>query len=191
MTIEIRTVGIKQNFVIVDNGVDIFVENFNEAHPFWDFDWNNIGIFEQQAIQNRTGYKPPLSGILQKLSQAKTYVDNIVENKKPEFKASDSGQVTQLTSKATAVTINTLIGRITTMNSALAAAAEVTFTVNNNLVGANDFPMVALKGGGTIGAYDVQRTSSQAGSFTITIGNKSTGSLSQAIIIDFWILKLV
>lgn len=178
------------DIIYLNNGIEIGREPFDSNHDFWDFDWSNIGLTEQLAISARIGKKPPLSGVLQKLSQAKTYVDNQIAAKKPEYPSGLGGTVTQLTNKATAVTINNIYGRITTHAAALAAGAEVTFTVNNNLVGATDFPQVALAGGGTIGAYNAWRSSVSAGAFTITISNHSAGSLSQAISIDFIIIKL-
>jgi len=101
------------------------------------------------------------------------------------------GVVTQLTSKATGVTINKLSGAITTHNAALAAAAEVKFTVTNNQVAATDVPVVAIKSGGTSGAYDVSVGAVAAGSFDIVLANQSTGSLSQAVVINFAIIKAV
>lgn len=99
------------------------------------------------------------------------------------------GTVTQLTSKATGVTLNTLSGRITTHNAALAAAAEVTFIVTNSQAAATDVPCVAHASGGTAGAYDVFVSAVAAGSFRITISNMSAGSLSEALVINFVIIK--
>ena len=191
MTITFQTIGLKTVIIYTHNGVEITRENFDQNHPFWGFDWDNIGRTEQQAIRQYTGYTVPLSGTIQTLLQAKNYVDNQIAAKKPEFPSGLGASVTQLTSKSTPVTINTIYGLITTHAAALAAGAEVTFTVNNSLLGANEFVHVGIKGGGTIGAYDAVRSSSQAGSFTITLSNKTTGSLSQAIIIDFYIVKII
>lgn len=99
------------------------------------------------------------------------------------------GTVTQATSKATGVTLNKLSGQITTHNAALAAAAEVTFVVTNNTVSVGDVPCVAHGTGGTAGAYDVFVSAVGNGSFSITIGNMSAGSLSQAIVINFVVIK--
>ena len=48
------------------------------------------------------------------------------------------GTVTQATDKGTAVTLNKSMGRITMNNAALAGNTAVTFTLNNNLISAND-----------------------------------------------------
>lgn len=99
------------------------------------------------------------------------------------------GTVTQTGNKGNSVTINKLCGQITTTNAALAAAAEVKFTVTNSTVSANDVPFVAIKSGGTSGSYTINVGAVADGSFDIVIGNVSTGSLSQALVINFIILK--
>lgn len=99
------------------------------------------------------------------------------------------GAVTQATSKTTGVTINKLSGKITTSNTAMAAGAEAKFTVTNSQVSANDVPIVAICSGGTSGSYSVGVTAVASGSFDITMTNLSTGSLSQALVINFAIIK--
>jgi hypothetical protein len=99
------------------------------------------------------------------------------------------GVVTQATSKATGVTLNKLSGQITTHNAALAAGAEVSFTVTNNQVAATDVPCIAWASGGTAGVYAVDVTAVGSGSFRITISNLHTASLSEAIVINFVIVK--
>lgn len=99
------------------------------------------------------------------------------------------GTVTQVTNKATAVTLNKLCGQITMNAAALAAAAEVVFTVNNSLVAATDVPVVAIQSVGTAGSYLATVSSVSAGSFTITISNASAASLSQALVLNVIIIK--
>jgi hypothetical protein len=99
------------------------------------------------------------------------------------------GTVTQLTNKSTGVTLNTLSGRITTHNAALAAAAEVTFVVTNNQVAATDVPVVAIASGGTAGSYATVVSAVGSGSFSISLSNLSGGSLSQAVVINFAVIK--
>ena len=116
----------------------------------------------------------------------------VTNGRKPVFVAGDGASVTQLTSKATGVTINTLCGRITTHNAALAAAAEVSFVVTNSQVAATDVPQVCIQSGGTVGAYASPVVSAVAnGSFTVSLGNVSTGSLSQAVVLNFIVVKSV
>lgn len=99
--------------------------------------------------------------------------------------------VTQLTSKSTGVTINKICGAITTNNAALAAGAEVKFTVTNSMVAATDVVVLSIQGGGTSGSYLLTVGAVAAGSFDIVISNASAGSLSQALVINFAIIKAV
>lgn len=99
------------------------------------------------------------------------------------------GAVTQATSKSTGVTLNTPTGQITTHGAALAAATEVSFTVTNSKVEANDIPVVAIKSGNTAGAYTVTVDAVAAGSFQVTLGNVSAGSLSETLVLNFGLIR--
>jgi hypothetical protein len=97
--------------------------------------------------------------------------------------------VTQQTNKTTGVTINKQYGQITMANSALAAAAEVSFVVTNSTVASTDVVIVNVQSVGTVGAYFVTVGAVSNGSFSITIGNCSAGSLSQALVLNFAVIK--
>jgi len=99
------------------------------------------------------------------------------------------GSVTQATNKTTGVTLNSESGVITMNNAALGAAAEATFEVTNDKVAAADIPFVAIASGGTAGSYIAGVSAVAAGSFKITISNVSGGSLSEAVVINFGIIK--
>ena len=99
------------------------------------------------------------------------------------------GTVTQATNKGTGVTLNTESGQITMNNAALGDGAEVTFEVTNDRVAATDVVIVNHGSAGTAGAYVVQCSAVAAGSFKVTDGNVSGGSLSQAIVINFAVIK--
>ena len=99
------------------------------------------------------------------------------------------GTVTQATNKGTGVTLNTESGQITMNNAALAAAAEVTFTVTNDKIAAADVVVVNHGSAGTAGAYLLGVSTVAAGSFKVTVTNASGGSLSEAIVINFVALK--
>jgi hypothetical protein len=101
------------------------------------------------------------------------------------------GAVTQATSKSTGVTLNKVCGQITTHNAALAAATEVSFTVTNSAVAATDVVAASIASGGTASAYAVGVTATSAGSFVITITNLSGGSLSEALVLNFAVIKAV
>ena len=99
------------------------------------------------------------------------------------------GTVTQATNKSTGVTLNTESGQITMNNAALAAAAEVSFTVTNDKIAATDVVVVNHGSAGIAGSYLVAANTIAAGSFAITVSNVSGGSLSEAIVINFVALK--
>lgn len=101
------------------------------------------------------------------------------------------GTTTQLTNKSTGVTLNKICGQITMVSSALAAGAEVSFSVTNNTVVSTDVIIVNIQSVGTAGSYLVGVGSVSNGSFTITVSNVSTGSLSQAIVLNFIVIKSV
>jgi predicted ThiF/HesA family dinucleotide-utilizing enzyme len=74
-------------------------------------------------------------------------------------------------------------------NAALNTATNATFTLNNNLVSANDTVVLTISGGqATPGSYNVFANALAAGSVSITLRNISGGSLSEAIIINFALL---
>lgn len=99
------------------------------------------------------------------------------------------GMVTQATSKATAVTLNTPTGQIVMNGAALAAGATVYFILNNSLLNATDILLVQPAGGSVGTEYQVWSSYVQAGSAYIAVKNNSAGSLSQVISIYFAIIK--
>lgn len=101
------------------------------------------------------------------------------------------GTVTQATSKTTAVTLNKQYGRITMNGAALAAAAEVAFTLTNSTIAATDVIIVNIQSVGTAGSYFVTVGAVAAGSCSITLGNTSAASLSQAVVLNFAVIKSV
>lgn len=101
------------------------------------------------------------------------------------------GAVTQITSKATGVTLNKRCGQITMNNASLSAAAEVSFTLTNSVIAATDVVMICIGSGATAGAYNVQCDAVAAGSCRISIGNISSGSLGEAIVLNFVVVKAV
>lgn len=101
------------------------------------------------------------------------------------------GTVTQATSKSTGVTLNKQYGRITMNGAALAAAAEVAFTLTNSFIAATDIVIVNIQSVGTAGSYFVTVGAVAAGSCSITVGNASAGSLSQAIVLNYAVIKSV
>lgn len=97
------------------------------------------------------------------------------------------GTATQLTSKSTAVILNKPCGTITMNNAALAAGASTVFSLNNNLLGANDMLHIETLINST--AYQVKVYRTGAGLASIQVTNVSAGSLSDALVIKFAIIK--
>ena len=107
------------------------------------------------------------------------------------YTAGAGGTVTQNANKTTGVTLNKLSGQIVMNGAALAAAAEVAFTLTNSFIAATDVVIVNIQSVGTAGAYLVSVGAVAAGSCSITVSNASAGSLSQAVVLNFAIIKSV
>jgi hypothetical protein len=103
------------------------------------------------------------------------------------YTADGQGSVTQATSKATAVTLNKSMGRITTDAASLAATTNVTFTLNNSTISAKDVIVLNVNGG-TVGAYNVYTSVIGAGSASITLRNITGGALAEALVLNFAII---
>lgn len=117
-----------------------------------------------------------------------------VQTLKQLLPAPNLNLVTQATNKSTAVTINAGSGQITMNNAALAAGATVNFRVNNNLVGLTNDTVVAYiaEGTTTIGAYRLDSPivlGGVGGGFSLQLTNISGGSLSEAVVINFVVIK--
>lgn len=97
--------------------------------------------------------------------------------------------VTQATSKSTGVTCAGVAGTVTMNGAALAAAAEVGFTVTDTLVSATDVVALSIKSGATADSYVATVDAVAAGSFRISISNVSGGSLSEAVVLNFKVVK--
>jgi len=95
------------------------------------------------------------------------------------------GTVTQATSKSTGVTLNKSAGQITMNNAALASVTNVTFTLTNSFISANDILILNVGSGATSGAYNCWVSGLSAGSASITLRNISGGSLSEAVVLNF------
>ena len=104
------------------------------------------------------------------------------------YAAAAGGTVTQLTDKATAVTLNKSAGQIIMNGATLNTLTNVTFTLNNSTISAKDVTILNVAAGATAGAYNCWISSQGTGSCTITVRNISGGNLSEAITINFAII---
>ena len=90
--------------------------------------------------------------------------------------------------KATAFTLNTMCGRITTAADALAANTAVSATWTNSKIAATDVVILNHSSGGTLGSYHYN-VACGSGTATLTIRNISSGSLSEALVFNFVVIK--
>jgi hypothetical protein len=104
------------------------------------------------------------------------------------YGAGAGGTVTQATDKSTGVTLNTPGGQITMNAASLAANTAVSFTLTNSQIAATDLLVINHVSGGTTGAY-MFGARAAAGSATVTVRNVTSGSLSEALVIGFAVLK--
>lgn len=98
------------------------------------------------------------------------------------------GTVTQATSKSTGVTLSKQTGQITMNAAALASDTTVSFVLTNTMIAATDFLGMNHISGGTPGSY-LLNAQCAAGSATINVRNITAGSLSEAIVIQFVLIK--
>ncbi len=105
--------------------------------------------------------------------------------------ASTGGTVTQDTSKSTGVTLNKLCGQITMHNAALSQDTSVSFVLTNSYIDTTDVLIVNIASGGTAGAYATQVELINSGSCRISLFNHSSGSLSEALVLNFAVIKAV
>lgn len=99
------------------------------------------------------------------------------------------GAVTQITSKATGVTLNAVTGAITMHAANLAATTYVSFTLTNSAIASTDILCIHYSSGGTANAYNVFVGSVGSGTAMITVYNTTGGGLAEAIVLSFAVIK--
>jgi hypothetical protein len=104
------------------------------------------------------------------------------------FYTGAGGTITQATSKATAFTLSKMCGQITMAADALAANTIVSATWTNSLIAATDVVIINHKSGGTLGAYTFNVACGSPTS-TLYIRNNTSGSLSEALVLNFVVIK--
>ena len=136
------------------------------------------------AITTRASKGSPLTH-----TEVDTNFTDLRDNK-AGYVTGDGGTVTQSTSKSTGVTLSKKCGQITLHNAALAADTTVSFTLTNTTVAATDIIVLNHVSGGTAGSY-LLNAQAAAGSASINVRNITSGSLSEAIVIGFAVVKAV
>jgi len=109
---------------------------------------------------------------------------------KAGYVTGEGGTVTQATNKSTGVTLNKKCGQITMNNAALGADTTVSFTLTNSTIASTDLLVLNHVSGGTAGSYLLNAQAS-AGSASINVRNITAGSLSEAIVIGYAVIKAV
>lgn len=100
------------------------------------------------------------------------------------------GTVTQLTNKATGVTLNKLSGQITMNNATLNRNSGVSFTLTNSFIAATDVVVACIASGATLTAYSLNVTAVSAGSCSLHLHNLLSGTdLSEALVLNFIVIK--
>lgn len=98
------------------------------------------------------------------------------------------GTVSQGGNKSTGVTLNTATGQITMQNTNLAADTSVSFTLTNSNLDGTDVMIINQVGGGTAGAYTFN-AACNTGSAVITVRNVTAGTLGEALVLRFVVIK--
>lgn len=98
------------------------------------------------------------------------------------------GSVSQSGNKSTGVTLNTATGQITMQATSLAADTSVSFTLTNSNLDGTDVMIINHVSGGTAGAYTFN-AACNTGSAVITVRNVTAGSLGEAIVLRFAVIK--
>lgn len=168
----------------------------------------NVAYTQQGIITTDTGANPCLSFTARKLGGSKVDVrpvvhfinhtttvveitalgNLLVKLGSIGYGTGAGGTVSQSTSKSTGVTLNKSSGQITLNNAALAADTTVSFTLTNSAIAAVDVLVMNHISGGTAGSY-VLNAQCAAGSASINVRNITAGSLSEAIVIQFVLIK--
>jgi hypothetical protein len=152
-----------------------------------------LGTPASGNLSNCTGgpvFTTPNIGISTGTSLSTTGNQVISGAGKQGYTTGSGGTVTQITSKATGVTLNKSTGQITLNNAALASDTTVSFVLTNTVIEANDILVMNHISGGTAGSY-LLNAQSAAGSASINVRNITVASLSEAIVIAFAVIKAV
>lgn len=155
-----------------------------------------VGLDSTQTISNKTLTTPTINGANligttacnQLVSSAQILTSQTGASAGIGYTTGAGGTVTQATSKSTGFTLNRASGAITMNNAALAADTVVSFVFTSSCFAATDVMVLNHISGGTINAYHLNAQCA-AGSATINVRNISAGSLSEAIVIQFALIK--
>ena len=153
--------------------------NFQVGSSYLDF-WNTVGAGFQWHIQTAASTQTSVMTIDSSGNVLVTSAAGL------GYGTGSGGTVTQATDKSTAVTLNKPTGQITMNNAALAGNTAVVFRLNDSLISSVDTVIYAASGNGN---YEITTHAIFAGAVDIRVTNATVGSLSEALVINFSILK--
>ena len=114
---------------------------------------------------------------------------SLTDNGTMGYNAGAGGTVSQTGNKSTGVTLNKPSGEITMQATALTAATTVSFTLTNSTIGAHDVLILNIVGGVvTTAAYNLDANCT-SGSAVVSVRNITAGSLSEAIVLRYVVIK--
>ena len=105
------------------------------------------------------------------------------------YNAGSGGTVAQSGNKSAGVTLNKPAGEITMQATSLGAATTVQFTLTNSTIAAKDLLILNIVGGVATGAAYNLDANCSAGSAVISVRNITAGSLSEAIVLRYVVIK--
>jgi hypothetical protein len=172
--------GIGYNFRPTNTG-DVYNYNLNDASSRIEF--YNGGFLFKTASSGIAGNAITYTERLRIDSSGDCLVTS---NARLGYGAGSGGTVTQTTNKSTAVTLNKPTGQITMSTATLANGASVSFALNNSLISAVDVLAVNAT---AFGGYTTTCVNTATGAATIRVTNISGGSLSEAVTLQFAVIK--
>jgi hypothetical protein len=159
----------------------------------------NLPLGTLYGNANVATYLPTYSGNLNTLNNV-TVLGNIILSKPlanifvtgPMGFVSNAGSiVTQGTSKANTVVMSKVCGQIVTHNASLTANTSVGFRFQNAYVSSTDVLILNIANGATAASYRVQVEAMEAGNANIRLYNVGGGTLSEAITLNYALIKAV
>ncbi len=156
-----------------------------------------ISGISTDAISPLTGNSITINGGLQVAEDGITEAGSILSTGAEGgigYATGSGAAATQSASKSTTVTnTNTdpsTCGTITMNNATLNAGTIVSFAFTNSAIAASDVLVLNHISGGTVGSYTLNAQCG-SGSATINVRNNTAGGLSEAIVIQYALIKAV
>jgi hypothetical protein len=157
-------------------------------------EFNSAGVCVGLVGPGGVYFSPPLTGstidntVIGGTTAAAVTGTNVYASAELGYNATAQGTVTQITSKATGVTLNKSSGQITMNAASLAAGTTVLFTLTNSTLTAKDVLIVNVGSGGTSGAYWPYVANVAAGTAVIGVYNNTASPLAEAIVINYAVI---